>query len=57
MSGMTKPLKEQKLALGIAALVPGSFCSRQGARGVSKTGKPMVCTTTAADPKKRWRAA
>lgn len=36
---------------------PGSFCSRQGARGVSKTGKPMVCTTTAADPKKRWRAA
>lgn len=36
---------------------PDSFCSRQGARGVSKTGKPMVCTTTPTDPRKRWRAA
>ncbi|MEV7328288.1 hypothetical protein [Micromonospora sp. NPDC093244] len=36
---------------------PGAFCSRQGARGVTKTGKPMVCTTTATDSRKRWRAA
>ncbi|WP_433460611.1 hypothetical protein [Micromonospora sp. CA-248212] len=36
---------------------PGSFCTPQGARGVTVTGKAMVCTTTAADDKKRWRAA
>lgn len=38
-------------------VTPGAFCSTQGARGLSKTGKPMVCTTTATDERKRWRAA
>jgi hypothetical protein len=36
---------------------PGSYCSTAGARGVTKTGKPMVCKRTATDPKLRWRAA
>jgi hypothetical protein len=36
---------------------PGSFCTTQDARGVTVRGKPMVCTTTEADERKRWRAA
>jgi len=35
---------------------PGSFCSGDGAPGVSKTGKAMVCTT-ASDGRLRWRSA
>ena len=34
----------------------GSFCSPAGAYGVTSAGTPMVCTTTATDPRNRWRA-
>ena len=33
----------------------GAFCSPAGALGVTSTGKPMVCRSTATDPKLRWR--
>jgi len=35
----------------------GSYCSVVGAKGVTVTGKPMVCKTTATDSRLRWRAA
>lgn len=35
----------------------GAFCSSAGATGVTSTGKPMVCSTTATDSRLRWRAA
>jgi hypothetical protein len=38
-------------------VTPGAFCSTAGATGLSKTGKPEVCKTTATDPRLRWRAA
>lgn len=38
-------------------VTPGAFCSTEGATGLSKTGKSMVCTRTATDPRLRWRAA
>jgi hypothetical protein len=38
-------------------VTPGAFCSTAGATGVSKTGKPMVCKTTATDARLRWRSA
>ncbi|MFJ6151011.1 hypothetical protein [Micromonospora profundi] len=52
-----KPTTAKPKPPSVATVHPGSFCSKQGARGVTKTGKPMVCTTTATDSKKRWRAA
>ncbi len=36
---------------------PGAFCSGGGATGVTNTGKPMVCKTSATDDRLRWRAA
>jgi outer membrane biosynthesis protein TonB len=38
-------------------VTPGAFCSPGGARGVTVSGVPMVCTTTATDDRNRWRAA
>ncbi|MFI9382980.1 hypothetical protein [Kutzneria sp. NPDC052558] len=38
-------------------VTPGAFCSTEGATGVTKTGKPMVCSRTATDSRLRWRAA
>jgi Protein of unknown function (DUF1524) len=38
-------------------ITPGAFCSTAGATGLSKTGKPEVCKTTATDTRLRWRAA
>lgn len=38
-------------------VTPGAFCSTAGATGVSKTGKPEVCKTSATDSRLRWRAA
>lgn len=35
---------------------PGAFCSPVGATGVTKTGKPMVCSTTPEDNRPRWRS-
>lgn len=35
----------------------GSFCSVAGSRGVTAAGKAMICSTTAADSRLRWRAA
>jgi Protein of unknown function (DUF1524) len=40
-----------------AAVHPGAFCSSVGATGVTGKGTPMVCSTTATDPKARWRSA
>lgn len=34
---------------------PGSFCALAGAAGVTSTGTPMVCRTTASDSSLRWR--
>ncbi len=34
----------------------GNYCSTAGATGVTSTGKPMVCKTTATDSRLRWRA-
>jgi hypothetical protein len=33
----------------------GAFCSPSGALGVTSNGKPVVCRSTATDPKLRWR--
>jgi hypothetical protein len=33
----------------------GSFCSPEGATGVTKSGTPMVCRTSATDSRDRWR--
>ncbi|MEH1169448.1 hypothetical protein V6V47_29120 [Micromonospora sp. CPCC 205539] len=52
-----KPSTAKPKPPALPVVHPGAFCSKQGARGVTKTGKPMVCTTTATDEKKRWRAA
>ncbi|MGC4813172.1 hypothetical protein ACLQ29_21820 [Micromonospora sp. DT228] len=52
-----KPTTAKPKPPAVSTVHPGAFCSTQGARGVTKTGKPMVCTTTATDAKKRWRAA
>jgi len=38
-------------------VTPGAFCAPAGARGVTSTGRAMVCTTTATDSRNRWRAA
>lgn len=35
---------------------PGAFCSPAGALGLSTTGKPMICRSTATDERNRWRA-
>ncbi len=34
----------------------GAFCSSAGATGVTSTGTPMTCATTATDTQLRWRA-
>ncbi|MEU4401136.1 hypothetical protein [Micromonospora orduensis] len=52
-----KPTTAKPKPASVPTVYPGAFCSKQGARGVTKTGKPMVCTTTATDSRKRWRAA
>ncbi|GAJ80176.1 hypothetical protein NBRGN_024_00420 [Nocardia brasiliensis NBRC 14402] len=36
-----------------AGVTPGAFCSPDGAPGISKTGKPMVCGP-AGDGRSRW---
>ncbi|MBY8860318.1 hypothetical protein K7711_27860 [Nocardia sp. CA2R105] len=36
-------------------VTPGAFCAPQGATGTSKTGKVMVCSTTATNNRNRWR--
>jgi hypothetical protein len=41
----------------IGAVHPGAFCSGAGSTGVTTTGKPMVCKTSATDTRLRWRAA
>jgi hypothetical protein len=41
---------------GPAQLVhPGAFCAPEGAHGVTSRGTPMTCTTSATDPRARWR--
>lgn len=35
---------------------PGAYCQQAGIRGQTDAGRPMVCATTAADDKLRWRA-
>ena len=37
-------------------LTPGAFCYNPGATGVSKTGKPMVCSPDKNGQYNRWRA-
>jgi len=39
-----------------ASVTPGAFCSTPGATGVSKTGKPMVCSQHQNGGRYRWRA-
>lgn len=39
------------------AVTPGAFCGGVGTRGVSKTGKPMVCREKSGEARARWRAA
>lgn len=53
----TNPAAATTTAPAPAYVTPGAFCSVPGATGVSKTGKPEVCKTTATDPRLRWRAA
>ncbi|MFF0458574.1 hypothetical protein [Nocardia africana] len=36
-------------------VTPGAFCAPHGAIGTTKTGKTMVCDTTATDDRNRWR--
>lgn len=43
--------------VGTTAVHGGSFCSVEGAPGVTSTGKPEVCKTSATDSRLRWRAA
>ncbi|WP_067813429.1 hypothetical protein [Nocardia inohanensis] len=38
-------------------VTPGAFCSSAGATGYTKTGKLMVCETSATDSRLRWRQA
>lgn len=40
-----------------ATVTPGAFCATEGATGVSKTGRPERCQTSATDSRLRWRAA
>ncbi|MCP2032169.1 hypothetical protein L1277_002268 [Okibacterium sp. HSC-33S16] len=40
-----------------SAVHPGSFCSSEGATGVTVKGTPMVCSYKAGDERLRWRAA
>ncbi|MGC1212626.1 MAG: hypothetical protein WA890_15305 [Micromonospora sp.] len=35
---------------------PGSYCQQAGVKAQSEAGRPVVCTTTSADDKLRWRA-
>jgi hypothetical protein len=35
----------------------GAFCSPEGARGVTSTGTPMVCSKKAGDTRARWHKA
>lgn len=37
-------------------VTPGAFCSVEGATGVTSTGLPMVCRTSATDSRLRWRS-
>ncbi|MFF0490395.1 hypothetical protein ACWDSJ_31545 [Nocardia sp. NPDC003482] len=41
----------------VTDVTPGAFCDIPNQRGVTKTGKPMICATTATDGKLRWRDA
>ncbi len=41
---------------GARVVHPGTFCAPQGATGVTSSGSPMVCTTTATDDRARWRS-
>jgi hypothetical protein len=36
---------------------PGALCSPRGATGRTAAGTAMVCRSTAADARTRWRAA
>lgn len=38
-------------------VTPGAFCSPEGARGVSKTGKTYRCTRKTGEDRARWRRA
>jgi uncharacterized repeat protein (TIGR01451 family) len=42
---------------GQGTVTPGAFCSPAGVTGVTVTGLPMVCSTTAQDSQLRWREA
>jgi hypothetical protein len=54
---VTEPTVAPKTTAPAAGYVtPGAFCSAAGATGLSKTGKPEVCKTTAKDSRLRWRA-
>ncbi|MFI9201812.1 hypothetical protein [Streptomyces sp. NPDC053048] len=41
---------------GAGVVRPGSFCSPQGATGVTAKGTPMICGP-GSDGRNRWRAA
>lgn len=43
-------------ASGQATVTAGAFCSPAGSTGVTSTGIPMTCATTATDTQLRWRA-
>jgi hypothetical protein len=51
-----KPIPTPTVA-GPKVVHPGAFCTPAGATGVTSTGKPEVCKTTATDSRLRWRAA
>jgi len=40
----------------VASVHPGAFCSPDGAVGYTSAGTRMVCSTTPADSRDRWRA-
>jgi hypothetical protein len=51
-----KPTATPSVA-GPKVVHPGAFCAPAGATGVTSTGKPEVCKTSATDSRLRWRAA
>jgi len=53
------PTPESSAAVPPAAQVvhSGAYCSTSGALGETAKGAPMVCDTTAADSRLRWRSA
>jgi hypothetical protein len=51
------PASTATTSSAVRVVTAGAFCSPGGATGVTSTGKPMVCTTTAQDSRNRWRAA